>query len=256
MSNLTINGEPAPLFCDPEVNLCLPRGREDTPCNEDGSCAGDGSLLFCNEGRCESTRNTGEACQQDRYCLGGYCNPGGTCGLPREGGVCEVDRERPCAGTALCVADCEGSQPCLGVCSRRGHIARGQACELDALCATGFCRNGTCDLAAFGEECGRCEQGLRCSDGTCLRAAGSTCLADTECADGRCDTARDRTQRCIAASGTRCNDRRLDGDFYDICVGDCSTLCRSCYWNFGTSTQTAYCIDDCDEFEGNGECYN
>jgi hypothetical protein len=168
---------------------CLPDGGsltdwsvvpDGTPCNDGGVCEGD----RCCSPLKSPCGTSADCCNSMLPCIQGAC----TCAQP---GVCGE-----CTGSQDC---CWGY--CLDLSSGCGKTcvtnAIGQPCAADKECASGSCSDaGACLCLPSGmrlplpEECSECCGGWCMPDGfTCGcndAGAGTVCLFDTECCNGRC----------------------------------------------------------------------
>jgi len=169
----------------------------------------------------------GGACSEDGDCASGRCVPGfftGTCGT--------CDATRACDGGGVCGVEVPITPvltPYLG-CGDGGRHALGELCAFDDECATGLCREGYCAACADAAACGGATCAARELPGVgrlgplqCplhTGTAGTACLADADCASGRCNG--DQALRQCKDDGRRCGE---DDDCY---VRSSATAAVSC----------------------------
>lgn len=145
-------------------------------------------------------RPDGVLCTDDAECASGDCVPGP---LGSACGDCTTDAD--CTGGDVCaiVSYAEANRGLWSACLPPASTQTGLACIRDAQCASGICAGGFCSGCRDATDCGgaACEPlhyvipgadggppiditgGLHCAGGV---ASGGACLADADCASGRC----------------------------------------------------------------------
>jgi hypothetical protein len=180
-----------------------------------------GANLFCAafDGRTvptcyvESTRLDGEQCDDDVHCASRACSDSGVC-RASPGQPC--DRSVGCAdfqgGRYVCVQDNQGTDRCL-----IGGSDRGDACDDDDGCTSGFCVRERC---ASGNDGDTCDVDDDCASRVCVQATcsagglGGSCDVDDDCGDG------------LMCHGDQCSPPQL-GDACDD-DGDCAAVFGGC----------------------------
>lgn len=207
---------PVPAGLDPD-NDC--DEQHVTTCGRDGTCDGAGACrkhaagAVCAPGRCSGTTEIAAS-----TCDGN--------------GACRAGTFRECAGTICtngsCGAACGGPGDCQpGFYCRAGACAvtraRGEACTVDAECATGHCADGVCCTTTCPGPCHSCN--LAPTRGSCTAIPDGQ-DPDRECPAESASTCRraggcDGRGACkLHAAGTVCA--------AGSCAGDVETAPRTC----------------------------
>ncbi len=203
-----------------------------TNSDPDNECA----AAECNgTGACEV--GNGVMCTQGTQCQSGFCTDT-VCCESACGGGCETCNAMAAPG--MCVAHANDTDPemaCTTECNGTGlcEVADGAACDVDADCSSGFCK----DLGAT-KECAtpNCMDGFANGDETDTDCGG-TC--PNACATGQgCNTPLDCTSKvCVGnlCQAPTCTDGVQNGGETGI---DCGNMaCGSCFMILGAGTNNA-----------------
>ncbi len=186
------------------------------------ACAGTadcGAGMRCLNRICSPPLGVGSTCTADDQCSTGICKTGTsttvkTCVAPvYDGGSCSESRQ--CASQRCVTRKCVAPRS-------NDLIKNGTETDVD-------CGGGSGISCTLGRAClwaGDCASGLLCSPKSrCVKPAGDTCTAGTQCFSGICAGAP-RAMTCRA--GPACDDGLKNGSETDLdCGGVCSTKCMT-----------------------------
>lgn len=164
--------------CDAQGRCVLTEGEN---CwGNDDAC----SSQFCLQGKCAARCSpSGEACSDAGDCCSGSCS--GVCDPPRCPAFGEACYDGVICATGLA---CDGAKCC--------KLSGNNACQQDAECCSGDCKNGYCAGFCWSSGCsvdGDCCSGY-CVSGSCQVApyldfpcgGDQDCCGSTRCSGGRC----------------------------------------------------------------------
>lgn len=210
-----LNCRPEGLLCDDSAApaVCL----AETGTCDDGAQNQDESDIDCGGARCAPCA-IGGACEEASDCASGNCDAGGTDQCVEPDAETCTDGEQNRDETDV---DCGGAM-CAG-------CEEGEACSVNADCASSNCDGGTC-----GPDMGGCTDGdVQCSGTTLSTCANGAWEATAACAQG-CDqnACADTVQctagedRCYRNSVQRCNVTGTGWVHDSVCADDCDAgLC-------------------------------
>jgi hypothetical protein len=205
----------------------------DTPCTDDGDCAGLLEAGGCYIAICDEIV---ESCTAMPMPNDTACHGEGSCGVIEgvcDGGLCNLGADPGCDDGDPCTEDiCTEEFGCVAKPMDEGAPCDdGEPCTVEDACAQGVCggaqdlENPDCGVVetcgdevcdpdenceGCAEDCGPCDHGPECGDGACDGDEPVTCPAD-------CEDAPDPKAEC--GNGT-CE----DGESPDNCPEDCEGI--------------------------------
>ena len=154
----------------------------------------------------------GVSCETDDECQNGLCGP---VALEDEfGHTCAgCDTHEDCADDTVCSLAFRERGEFYLTCGEANGKALGERCVFEAECDTGICCRGRCSDCCADEDCGdevRCEPRdaaypHQCAPKGGLATADAPCLADEDCASGRCENDDDEILSVCLSDGRSCN---------------------------------------------------
>lgn len=226
------------------ADVCMIDTKIKGKCSSDTGCLNFGLGIACNDKKCyRPAKGAGldEKCTQLVLCSPDLACTRGKC-KKQEGSACTSKSE---CGLGLSCIDgkcklsmlngkCENHSDCVHglICSSKHKVcklslARGAACDEQAICGNLKCYQGKCESPSFDTACNKegaeCPGYLICGDGKCIYrlATGDPCESNSQCEFGFCTNG----SCAVVSGGGGCN-HDVDCPLGQIC-GPSNNCCKS-----------------------------